>query len=234
MIQLLLGNMGICGGGVNALRGEPNVQGSTDYAILYHILPGYLATPVASWQTLDEYLTAKTPKSADPRSGNWYQNYPKYAVSLLKSWFGAKATKENEFGYSWLPKLDDGQNASVLNMTDRMYNKKMKGLIVIAQDPACSLPNANKFRQGMANLDWMVHVNIFDNETPSFWKGPGMDPAKIKTEVFLLPASASVEKGGSQTIRPGMPYRPVISSIGLLPRSRNSTKRMEGPSRSLL
>ena len=42
MIQLLLGNIGIAGGGVNALRGESNVQGSTDHCLLYHILPGYL------------------------------------------------------------------------------------------------------------------------------------------------------------------------------------------------
>ncbi len=76
---------------------------------------------------------------------------------------------------------------------------KIKGFICIGQNPACSLPNSNKVRQALANLDWMVHVNIFDNETPSFWKGPGMDPKKIKTEVFLLPAAASMEKAGSMT-----------------------------------
>ena len=199
IIQLLLGNMGICGGGVNALRGEPNVQGSTDYAILSHILPGYLAAPRGSQPTLEEYLKKNTPKSADPRSANWWQNYPKYTVSLLKAWYGDKATKDNDFGYAWVPKLDDGQDTSLLNMVDGMFEKKLKGFIVIAQNPACSLPNSNKVRQAMANLDWFVHVNIFDNETASFWKGPGMNPKKVKTEVFLLPASASVEKEGSQT-----------------------------------
>ncbi len=199
MVQLLLGNMGICGGGVNALRGEPNVQGSTDFAILYHYLPGYLAAPRASQVTLEDYLKKNTPKSTDPRSANWWQNYPKYAVSLLKSWYGDKAAKENDFGYEWVPKLDDGQDASVMYLFDQMYEKKIKGFMCIAQNPACSLPNSNKVRKAMANLDWFVHVNIFDNETASFWKGPGMDPKKIKTEVFLLPASASVEKEGSQT-----------------------------------
>ena len=199
MIQLLLGNMGICGGGVNAMRGEPNVQGSTDFAILSDIIPGYLPAPRASLKTLDEYTAKNTPKSADPRSANWQQNYPKYAVSLLKAWFGDKATKENDFGYSWVPKLDDGQNCTILNMIDNMYEKKIKGLFVIAQNPACSLPNASKVREAMTHLDWFVHVNIFDNETASFWKGPGLDPKKIKTEVFLLPAAASVEKEGSQT-----------------------------------
>lgn len=199
IMQLLLGNIGICGGGVNALRGEPNVQGSTDQAILFHILPGYLATPRASQQTLDDYLKRITPKTADPRSANWQQNYPKYAVSLLKSWYGEKATKENEFCYSWVPKLDDGQDYSVMTTFDVMYDNKIKGLIVIGQNPACSLPNANKIRTAMTNLDWFVHMNIFDNETASFWKGPGMNPKKIKTEVFLLPAAASMEKAGSMT-----------------------------------
>jgi len=198
IIQLLLGNIGICGGGVNAMRGEPNVQGSTDFAILSHIIPGYLAAPVASLQTVDEYLKRFTPKSADPRSANWWQNYPKYMVSLLKAWYDDKATKENDFGYSWVPKLDDGQDCTILNMIDNMFEKKIKGLITIAQNPAVSLPNANKVREAFTHLDWLVHVNIFDNETASFWKGPGLNPKKIKTEVFLLPAAASVEKQGSQ------------------------------------
>ena len=198
MIQLLLGNIGICGGGVNAMRGEPNVQGSTDFAILSHYIPGYLAAPRASLQSLQEYLKRNTPTTSDPRSANWWQNYPKYMVSLLKAWYGDKATKENDFGYSWVPKLDDGQDCTILNMIDSMYEKKIKGLIVIAQNPAVSLPNANKVREAMTHLDWLVHVNIFDNETASFWKGPGLNPKKVKTEVFLLPAAASVEKQGSQ------------------------------------
>jgi formate dehydrogenase major subunit len=61
------------------------------------------------------------------------------------------------------------------------------------------MPNVNKLRLAMKNLDWLVHANIFDNETASFWKGPGMNPKEIKTEVFLLPAAASVEKDGSQS-----------------------------------
>ena len=199
IIQLLLGNMGIAGGGINALRGEPNVQGSTDHAILSHILPGYLKAPVASLATLEQYLKKNTPTTKEPQSANWYQNYPKYMVSLMKSWYGDKATKENDFGYANVPKLDDGQDCTVLNMIDKMYEGKIKGFTCIGQDPACSLPNANKVREAFAKLDWMVHVNIFDNETASFWKGPGLDPKKVKTEVFLLPAAASMEKEGSMS-----------------------------------
>ena len=42
MIQLLLGNMGRNGGGVNALRGHANVQGITDMCAYSEVLPGYL------------------------------------------------------------------------------------------------------------------------------------------------------------------------------------------------
>jgi formate dehydrogenase major subunit len=199
IIQLLLGNIGIAGGGVNALRGESNVQGSTDHAILFHLLPGYLGAPTASLVTLDAYNKAKTPKTADPQSANWWQNFPKYSVSLLKSFWGDKATKENDFGYSWLPKLDVGQNCSWLNLFDQMYAGTIKGFFAWGQNPACSGANANKVRRALAKLDWLVNLNIFDNETGSFWKGPGMDPKSIKTEVFMLPCAASVEKEGSIT-----------------------------------
>jgi formate dehydrogenase major subunit len=197
IIQLLLGNMGVAGGGVNALRGESNVQGSTDQALLFHILPGYLPTPVASIDSLAVYNEKNTPKSNDPRSANWWQNRPKYVVSLLKAFFGDKATPENEFGYGWLPKLDDGKPYSWLDMFDTMYNGTIKGFFSWGQNPACSGANSNKTRQAMAKLDWMVNVNLFDNETGSFWRGPGMKPVDIKTEVFMLPACVSVEKEGS-------------------------------------
>ena len=199
IIQLLLGNMGIAGGGINALRGEPNVQGSTDHAILYNVLPGYLKTPSGSLGTLESYLKKYTPESKDPQSANYYSNYPKFFISFLKSLWGGKATKDNEFGYQWLPKMDDGKAYSTMHMFDAMYEDKIKGFFCIGADPAVSTPNSNKVRKALQNLDWLVGENIFNNETYEFWRGPGVDPKKIKTECFLLPASASMEKEGSQS-----------------------------------
>ena len=198
MIQLLLGNMGVAGGGVNALRGESNVQGSTDHCILYHIWPGYLATPSTTWPSLSDYLKRR-PESNDPLSANWWQNEPKYMVSLLKSFFGDKAQPENEFGYQWVPKVDAGKSYSWLDIFDVMYKGGFTGFFAWGQNPAASGANSNKTREALTKLDWMVNVNIFDNETGSFWKGPGMDPKKIKTEVFMLPCAVSVEKEGSIT-----------------------------------
>src|SRR5438552_18456039 len=61
MLQLLLGNVGRPGGGVNAFRGHSNIQGATDIAGTFDILPGYLKTPPGSSQTLKDYLEAATP-----------------------------------------------------------------------------------------------------------------------------------------------------------------------------
>jgi formate dehydrogenase major subunit len=199
MIQLMLGNMGVAGGGVNALRGESNVQGSTDHCLLWHIWPGYLKIPQSSDDSLDAYNKAYTPVSKDPLSANWWQNYPRYSVSLLKAFFGDAATKDNQFGYNWLPKVDDGEAYSWFDLFDAMYKGDIKGFFAWGQNPACSGSNASKIREALGKLDWMVNTNIFDNETGSFWKGPGMDPSKIGTEVFMLPAAVSVEKEGSIT-----------------------------------
>jgi formate dehydrogenase major subunit len=199
MIQLLLGNMGVAGGGVNALRGESNVQGSTDHGLLWDIWPGYLKTPRASNDSLDRYHGAWTPRSKDPLSANWWGHYPEYAVSLLKSFFGNTASRENQFGYNWLPKVDDDKAYSWFDLFDDMYKGGIKGFFAWGQNPACSGSNASKIRQALGKLEWMVNVNIFDNETGSFWKGPGTDPSKIGTEVFMLPASVFVEKEGSVT-----------------------------------
>ncbi len=80
-----------------------------------------------------------------------------------------------------------------------MLAGKYKGFFAWGQNPACSGSNAGKVRKALAKLEWMVNVNLFDNETASFWRGPGVNPADVKTEVFMLPCAASIEKEGSIT-----------------------------------
>ncbi len=202
IVQLLLGNIGIAGGGVNAMRGEPNVQGATDHAILYYILPGYLPMPRADIPTLEDYNKKNTPVCKDSRSVNWWQNRPKYMASLLKAWFGDAATKENGFCYNWLPKLepakawDQGDN-SFLFAWEEIYKGNIKGASIFGSNPAQSIPNANKTRKAMGNLDFIYFADIYHNETTDFWHGPGMDPKKIKTECFLFPSAHRAEKEGS-------------------------------------
>lgn len=197
IIQLLLGNIGVAGGGINALRGEPNVQGSTDHALLYDSLPGYHKAPLASWQTLDEYLKANTPVSKRPGSVNWWQNRPKYVVSLLKAWFGDEATPENDFCYDLLPKLEEHEDYSYMFIMDRMLNDRMRGGFIFGVNPLNSFPNTHKMRAALDHLDWLVMAELHNSETSDNWHRPGVDPSKIKTEVFLLPSAHRIEKEGT-------------------------------------
>ncbi len=197
IIQLLLGNIGVAGGGINALRGEPNVQGSTDHALLYDSIPGYHKAPQAQWQTLDEYLKANTPVSALPDSVNWWQNRPKYVVSLLKAWFGDSATAENGFCYELLPKLDEYGDYSYMYIMDRMLHDQMRGGFIFGVNPMNSFPNTHKMRAALDHLDWLVVGEIHNSETSDNWRRPGVDPATVKTEVFLLPSAHRIEKEGT-------------------------------------
>ncbi len=199
IIQMLLANIGIAGGGINALRGESNVQGSTDYALLYQYLPGYLPVQASAQPSLQKYLDLITPVSKDPKSGNWKKHQPKYAVSMLKAWYGEAATATNEFGYQWLPKAQAGANYSWIPLFEAMDQGTIKGLLAWGQNPAVGGPNSTVERRALGKLDWMVLTELWETETAAFWKRPGVDPAGIKTEVFLLPAAASYEKEGSVT-----------------------------------
>lgn len=197
LVQLLLGNIGVAGGGINALRGEPNVQGSTDHALLYHVLPGYIGLPLAPWQTLAQFNKANTPVTKIPNSANWWGNRPKYFASLLKGWYGEEAKPENDFCYGLLPKGEPGADYSYMYVMDKMYQGKIKGGFVFGVNPMNSFPNTNKMRKALDNLDWMVCAELHNSETTDNWQRPGVDPKKMKTEVFLLPSAHRVEKAGT-------------------------------------
>ena len=201
MLQLLLGNMGMPGGGVNALRGHANVQGLTDLAALWHLLPGYLGAPREDDVDLKTYLEKKTPKLTRPGQMNFWQNYPKFFVSLLKAWYGPAATKENEFGYAWLPKADRAYDMVAIG--DLMYEGKLTGLVAQGHNLVASVPDKAKLTAGLSKLKWLVSIDPLDTETASFWTKHGefndVDPSKIQTEVFRLPSSTFAEDEGSFT-----------------------------------
>ena len=195
MLQMLLGNIGVAGGGVNALRGESNVQGSSDYGLLFHLLPGYLKSPEFDNVDLKAYLEKWTPKTKDKKSANWWGNTPKYTVSLLKAWYGDNATPENGFCYDYLPKRSG--NYSFMKLMETMGDGKLEGLVCMGQNPAVGGPDSLKTREALGKLKWLVTVDLWETETSIFWKRPGVNPKDIQTEVFMLPAAASVEKEGS-------------------------------------
>jgi formate dehydrogenase major subunit len=194
MLQLLLGNVGRPGGGVVALRGHANVQGATDLELLYHELPGYMAMPLRDLHPdLKAYLEKETPK------GGYWVNKPKFFVSLLKAFFGDAATKDNDFGYDWIPKRAKADAYSHQHIFVDMYNGVIKGFLADGQNPAVGGPNAKLARAAMQKLDWLVVKDIFLTETADIWKAPGVKPKDVKTEVFFLPAAPAAEKDGSLT-----------------------------------
>jgi formate dehydrogenase major subunit len=206
ILQLLLANMGVAGGGINALRGTSNVQGSTDMCLLEHILPGYLDVPVEGDTDLNTYLlrSGKHPDKtitpiglAGDKSLNWWGNARKYIVSLLKAWYGDAATADNEFAFHYLPKKNPAVNYTHIGLIEAMGRGVIKGLWVWGQNPASGGPNSNGALAALAKLDWMAIADIWSNETAEFWMRPGVDPSTIGTEVFLLPAACSYEKEGS-------------------------------------
>jgi formate dehydrogenase major subunit len=187
VIQLLLGNIGKAGGGINALRGEPNVQGSTDMANLVSNLPGYLPNPINTDKTLRDYLV---------RSGSFYE---KHLVALLKAWFGKNATKDNDYGFNYLPKTNPSDNATMVKLFEKMDKGQFKLLFNVGSNSLVSIPNRQLVRSALRKVDMMVVSDLFEIETAQFWREPGVNPADIKTEVIMFPAAFVYEKAGSLT-----------------------------------
>ncbi len=193
ILQQLLGNMGLPGGGINALRGESNVQGSTDMALLFNIIPGYMPVPSEATPALKDY-NATTPK------GGYWINRPKFFVSLLKAFWGEAATSANDFAYDYLPKVGKGYQGSGYSwipLFESMGEGGIKGLLIWGMNPAVSSPNLSQAYAALAKLEWLAAFDLFETETAQFWKRPGAKTKDIKTEVFLFPAADSMEKEGS-------------------------------------
>jgi formate dehydrogenase major subunit len=201
ILQLLLGNVGRAGGGVNALRGHSNIQGATDVAGIFDNLPGYLKVPTPADKDFDSWIKRITPTSSKPGewdSWNYWSNTPKFAVSLLKAMYGDAAKKENGWAFDYLPKVD--REYSWAHIFDDMYRDKVKGLMAFGMNAVAIGPNSQKNIDALKKADWLVVCDIYPDETSEFWKSPGITPDEmknIKTEVYRLPGAGFAEKDGT-------------------------------------
>jgi formate dehydrogenase major subunit len=196
MLQLLLGNVGMPGGGVNAERGHANIQGNTDHAISWEILPGYMRIPSPEHQSLDIYVDKTAPKKSHPNSWNFFgTNWRNFTVSLLKTWYGDRATKDNDFGFHFLPK--PANNSSWISIYDQALKGKMEGLMLSGMTATSIGPDSNQVLQALSNLKWLVVMDPLPTTSSEFWRAPGLDHTKIDTEIFMLPATHWIEKDGS-------------------------------------
>jgi formate dehydrogenase major subunit len=204
MLQLLLGNVGRAGGGVNALRGHSNIQGATDMAGLYDSMPGYLKVPTPADANFDAWMKRITPTSAKPApwdSWNYYSNTPKFTVSLMKSLYGDAATKQNGWAFDYFPKVD--RDYSWTHLWDNMYNGIVKGMLAFGMNGVAIGPDSNKNIDALKKAEWLVVGEIYADETSEFWKSPRVlaqgDQKQIQTTVYRLPCAGFAEKDGSFT-----------------------------------
>jgi formate dehydrogenase major subunit len=203
MLQLLLGNVGRAGGGVNALRGHSNIQGATDMAGLYDSLPGYLKVPIPADTSFDAWMKRATPTSSKPapwESFNYWSNTPKFAVSFMKTMYGDAATKQNQWAWDYLPKVD--RDYSWVHLWNNMYNGGIKGFFAFGMNGVAIGPDSKKNIDALKKTDFVVVGEIYPDETSEFWKSPGItteEMKQIKTTVYRLPCAGFAEKDGSFT-----------------------------------
>ncbi len=200
MLQLLLGNIGVPGGGMNALRGHSNIQGLTDVGLMSNLIPGYLAMPKDSEPDFETYMSTRANKPLRPNQMSYWQNYRKFFVSFLKTLWGDKATAANGWGYDWLPKLDIREYDG-LRMFDMMSKGEVNLYFCQGFNPILAFPNRGKLTEAFSKLKMLVVMDPLQTETASFWENHGIyndvDTASIKTEVLELPTTCFAEDEGA-------------------------------------
>ena len=86
----------------------------------------------------------------------------------------------------WDTDLDKEKGLTVVEITEAMYDRKIKGAYIMGENPAMSDPDQNHTREALSRLDHLVVQDIFLTETAAF--------ADV-----ILPATAFPEKDGTFT-----------------------------------
>jgi formate dehydrogenase major subunit len=200
IVQLLLGNIGVAGGGMNALRGHSNIQGLTDIGLLSNAMPGYMNLPTDSETDFETYMKTRLFKPLLPGQTSYWQNHRKFFVSFQKAIYGDAARADNDWAYDWLPKIDKGLY-DIIRAFEMMSNGEMTGYICQGFNPMQAFPDRGKIRKALGKLKFLVVMDPLDTETSRFWEDFGpqnpSDPASIQTEVFQLPTTCFAEENGS-------------------------------------
>ncbi len=202
ILQLVLGNIGVPGGGVNAMRGISNVQGSTDMGTLFEWLPGYRRAPLgppnhatdlrnfqkyknmrADGKTPDEIAAAFNSKPIDLRHwATWRDGY-------MKNWgmyVGTYPEDDPEKG-TVISDIPVGLGLSSVEIFREAKKGNIKALIIVGENPAVSNPALQEVWDALKTEGlFTVAMDLFESETAHF--------ADV-----LLPAASLLEKDGTVT-----------------------------------
>ena len=200
MLQLILGNIGVRGGGMNALRGHSNIQGLTDIGLMSNLIPGYLNIPTEQEPDWATYMKSRAFKPLRPGQTSYWQNYPKFMVSFMKSMWGDAATVENDWAYHYLPKLDVPAY-DVLRIFEMMDQGRCNIYFCQGFNGLLAFPDRGKVTRALSKLKLLVTIDPLETETSRFWENHGehndVDSAAIQTEVLQLPSSCFAEDEGA-------------------------------------
>jgi formate dehydrogenase major subunit len=200
MLQLILGNIGVRGGGMNALRGHSNIQGLTDLGLMSNLIPGYLTIPLENEATFDAYISTREFKPLRPGQISYWQNYKKFFVSFQKFMWGEAATAATDWAYDYLPKLDV-PGYDMLRIFELMHEGKVNGYFCQGFNTLLALSNRAKLTAALSKLKFLVVMDPLQTETAHFWENHGehnnVDTASIQTEVIELPTTCFAEDEGS-------------------------------------
>ena len=260
MLQLLLGNVGRPGGGVNALRGHSNIQGATDMAGTFDILPGYLKAPNGALTDLATYLDKSTPWTLNKEA--WASM--NYWTTTPSSW--SRSSRRVGEGRDQGERLRlrlaaQGRRQLLLGLhvrrhvpgplhAPRSQGAGARGLHLLRDEPGGTGPNSEKMVAALAKLKWLVMVENQETETAIFWKAPPQlqgppvvaDPDRglscfrrrispRRTARSPTPPAGS-SGNGRRSIPPARPRATRRSSPGCSSRSATSTRRRAARCRS--
>ncbi len=144
-LQMLLGNLGVPGGGVNPLRGQNNVQGACDMGGLPNVFPGY--QPVTDAKAREKFAAAW----GLPTKGGGGEMKDEVFIPHPSAFF-----------------LSDKPGLTVTEMIPAADEGKIRALYILGEDPVMSDPNTRHIRQCLEACEFVVLQEIFPSETSRY------------------------------------------------------------------
>lgn len=173
LLQLVLGNVGVSGGGTNIFRGHDNVQGITDIGPNPDSLPGYYGIAEGSFKHFASVWGVDF---------EWIKK--RYAAGMMSKpgitvsrWYDAVLEKNEN--------IDQPSNLRGMFYWGHAPNSQSRGL---------------DLKRGMDKLDLLVVVDPFPSATAAMAAMPGKpEDTNPNRAVYLLPACTQFETSGSVT-----------------------------------